>query len=42
MCLPKQIAAHLDYDTSDNDKLEALNEEGDERLATYFYLTNSD
>ena len=33
---------HLDYDTSDNNKLEALNREADERLTTYFYLINSD
>ena len=42
MCLSKQIVDHLDYDTSDNDKLEVLNKESDERLAIYFYLINFD
>ena len=32
---------HLDYDASDNNKLEALNKKGDKRLRTYFYLINS-
>ena len=42
MCLPKWIAAHLDYNKSYDDKLKALNKEGNERLATYIYLVNSD
>ena len=41
MYLPKGIVAHKDYDASNNDKFEALNKEGDERLATFNYLVNS-
>ena len=36
MCLLKWASAHLDYDASDNDKLEILNKEADKRLPTYF------
>ena len=35
------MAAYPDYDATDNDKLKALNEEGNERLAIYFYFINS-
>ena len=41
MHLPKWIAAHPDYDASDNDKLEALSKESNKRLITYVYLINS-
>ena len=39
--LPKWIVAHPDYDTSNNDKLKALNKEGNERLKTCVYFINS-